>query len=95
MRFQSQKKWRRVRDVRGVHAAATGSEEAADTPTAVNDDRTRIAAGREGPRVFVIGEDSPLPRPPGSAVVRVRTDVGEDTGRAADGDTSGSIALYD
>lgn len=84
----------RVGDVGGRRLASTTGEDAADAAEAVNDDGARIAAGREGTRLVVVGEDSPLHRGLVSIVAKIFADVGEYTGSAAYGD-AGGIAILD
>ena len=50
---------RGIGDVRGRCGASTASEEAADAPEAIDDDRTRVTPLREGAGLEVEWEDRP------------------------------------
>ena len=85
----------RVGDVRGLgrRLSSTTGEDAADAAEGVSDDGAGIAGGGEGTRLVVVGDDSPLRRGLVSIVAKIFADVGEYTGGAAYGDSSGLAVL--
>ena len=84
---------RGVGDIQGRRGANTTSEKAADAPEAVDDDRTRVALGREGAGLGVKREDGPFFGGLGFVVVVVVTGVGENVVGTTNSQASGVTAL--